>query len=319
MAAVSEQTEAQVIERIFDAPRELVWRAWTDPEWFVRWWGPAMFTSPTVQMDLRPGGRFVWVMRDPDGHDYYTVGEYREIDPPNRLVYTDSFGDAEGNVISPTAYGMGEDFPETTVVTVTFEDLGGRTRLRIASDQAVPGDMWEMASSGWATSLDKLAGVVTKHVRLDIDRPNLTITVARDFNAPQALVWRALTEPALLAQWWGQPGSPMGVDKHDLWVGGQWRFVERDAAGNEYGFRGIFREIEPPRRIVQTFEYEPMAGHVILETMTLSEDDGRTTLTAVQQFDNIEDLEGMYQSGMEDGTEKSYNQLAALLPKLAAE
>lgn len=319
MAATGVQAKDQVIERIFDAPRELVWRAWTDPEWFVRWWGPAMFTSPTVQMDLRPGGRFVWVMRDPDGHDYYTVGEYREIDPPNRLVYTDSFGDAEGNVISPTAYGMGEDFPETTVVTVTFEDLGGRTRLRIASDQAVPGDMWEMASSGWATSLDKLAGVVTKHVRLDIDRPNLTITVARDFNAPQALVWRALTEPALLAQWWGQPGSPMGVDKHDLWVGGQWRFVERDAAGNEYGFRGIFREIEPPRRIVQTFEYELMAGHVILETMTLSEDDGRTTLTAVQQFDNIEDLEGMYQSGMEDGTEKSYNQLAALLLKLAAE
>ena len=316
MAATGVQAKDQVIERIFDAPRELVWRAWTDPEWFVRWWGPAMFTSPTVQMDLRPGGRFVWVMRDPDGHDYYTVGEYREIDPPNRLVYTDSFGDAEGNVISPTAYGMGEDFPETTVVTVTFEDLGGRTRLRIASDQAVPGDMWEMASSGWATSLDKLAGVVTKHVRLDIDRPNLTITVARDFNAPQALVWRALTEPALLAQWWGQPGSPMGVDKHDLWVGGQWRFVERDAAGNEYGFRGIFREIEPPRRIVQTFEYEPMAGHVILETMTLAERGGRTTLTAVEQFDSIEDLEGMYQSGMEDGTEKSYNQLAALLKTL---
>ena len=318
MAAVSEQTEAQVIERIFDAPRELVWRAWTDPEWFMRWWGPAMFTSPTVQMDLRPGGRFVWVMRDPEGNDYYTVGEYREIDPPNRLVYTDSFGDAEGNVISPSAYGMGDDFPVMTVVTVTFEDLGGRTRLRIASDQAVPGDMWEMASSGWGTSLDKLAGVVTKHVRLDIDRPNLTITVARDFDAPQALVWRALTEPALLAQWWGQPGSPMGVDKHDLRPGGEWRFVERDAAGNEYGFRGVFREIEPPQRIVQTFEYEPMAGHMLVETMTLSEGDGRTTLMAVQQFDNIEDLEGMYQSGMEDGTEKSYNQLAALLQTLTA-
>jgi len=319
MAATDVRATEQVIERIFDAPREMVWQAWTNPELFVRWWGPAMFTSPTVQMDLRPGGRFVWVMRDPEGNDYYTVGEYREIDPPKRLVYTDSFGDADGNVISPAAYGMGDDFPVTTVVTVTFEDLGGRTRLRIASDKAVPGDMWEMASSGWGSSLDKLASVITKHVRLAIDREKLQITVARDFDAPQALVWRALTEPALLAQWWGQPGSPMGVDKHDLRPGGDWRFVERDAAGNEYGFRGVFREIEPPRRIVQTFEYEPMAGHVILETMTLTEQGGRTTLTAVQQFDNIEDLEGMYQSGMEDGTEKSYNQLAALLDKLGEE
>jgi uncharacterized protein YndB with AHSA1/START domain len=131
------------------------------------------------------------------------------------------------------------------------------------------------------------------------------------------LVWRALTEPALLAQWWGQPGSPMSVDKHELRLGGEWRFVERDAAGNEYGFRGIFRAIEPPGRIVQTFEYEPMAGHVILETLTLTEHDGCTTLTAIEQFDTIEDLEGMYQSGMEDGTEKSYNQLAALLQKVA--
>lgn len=317
MAATDIQAAEQVIERVFDAPQELVWRAWTDPQWFMRWWGPAMFTSPTVQMDLRPGGRFVWVMRDPDGKEYYTVGEYLEIDPPNRLVYTDSFGDAEGNVVSPAVYGMGDDFPVTTVVTVTFEDLGGRTRLRIASDKAVPGDMWEMASSGWGSSLDKLADAVATAVNLTIDREKLQITIVRNFDAPPALVWRALTEPALLSQWWGQPGSPMSVDKHDLRPGGEWRFVERDATGNEYGFRGVFREIEPPSRIVQTFEYEPMAGHVILETLTLTEHGGRTTLTAVEQFDNIEDLEGMYQSGMEGGTEKSYNQLAALLQKMA--
>lgn len=160
MAATGVQAKDQVIERIFDAPRELVWRAWTDPEWFVRWWGPGPFTSPTVQMDLRPGGRFVWVMRDPDGKDYYTVGEYREIVPPERLVYTDSFGDAEGNVVSAAVYGLGDDFPEMTVVTVTFEDLGGRTRMRLVSDKAISDDMWQMASAGWYSSLDKLAAVV---------------------------------------------------------------------------------------------------------------------------------------------------------------
>ena len=318
MTAVSEQTKDLVIERVFDAPRELVWQAWTDPEMFMRWWGPATFTSPTCQMDVRPGGRYVWSMRDPDGNDYYSAGAFLEVVPPERLVYTDSFADKDGNIIPPSAYGMSDAFPTAIKVTVTFEDLGKRTKMRTVFSDMPDGPESEMTAAGYNESLDKLANVVTRHVRLDIDRPNLTITIARDFDAPLEVVWRALTEPALLAQWWGQPGSPMSVDKHDLRVGGEWRFVERDAAGNEYAFRGVFREIEPSRRIVQTFEYEPMAGHVILETMTLTESDSRTTLTAIEQFDSIEDLEGMYQSGMEDGTEKSYNQLAALLQKLAA-
>lgn len=316
MAAVSEQTKDLVIERIFDAPREQVWQVWTDPELFMRWWGPSTFTSPTCRMDVRPGGRYVWSMRDPDGNDYYSAGTFLEVVPPERLVYTDSFADKDGNIIPPGAYGMSDAFPTELTVTVTLEDLGKQTKMRTAFSGMPDGPEKEMTAAGYSESLDKLANAVTKQVRLAIDREKLQITIARDFDAPPALVWRALTEPALLSQWWGQPGSPMSVDKYDLRPGGEWRFVERDAAGNEYGFRGVFREIEPPSRIVQTFEYEPMAGHVILETLTLTEHGGRTTLTAVEQFADIEDLEGMYQSGMEDGTEKSYNQLAALLQKL---
>ena len=317
MAAISEQTKDLVIERIFDAPREQVWRAWTDPELFMRWWGPSTFTSPTCRMDVRPGGRYVWSMRDPDGNDYYSAGTFLEVVPPERLVYTDSFADKDGNIIPPSTYGMSDAFPTELTVTVTLEDLGKQTKMRTTFSGMPEGPEKEMTAAGFNESLDKLTNAVTKQVRLAIDREKLQITIVRDFDAPQALVWRALTEPALLAQWWGQPGSPMSVDKHELRLGGEWRFVERDAASNEYGFRGIFRAIEPPGRIVQTFEYEPMAGHVILETLTLTEHDGRTTLTAIEQFDTIEDLEGMYQSGMEDGTEKSYNQLAALLQKVA--
>ena len=317
MAAVSEQTKDLVIERIFDAPREQVWQAWTDPELFMRWWGPSTFTSPTCRMDVRPGGRYVWSMRDPDGNDYYSAGTFLEVVPPERLVYTDSFADKDGNIIPPGAYGMSDAFPTELTVTVTLEDLGKQTKMRTTFSGMPEGPEKEMTAAGFNESLDKLTNAVTKQVRLAIDREKPQITIVRDFDARQALVWRALTEPALLAQWWGQPGSPMSVDKHELRLGGEWRFVERDAAGNEYGFRGIFRAIEPPGRIVQTFEYEPMAGHVILETLTLTEHDGCTTLTAIEQFDTIEDLEGMYQSGMEDGTEKSYNQLAALLQKVA--
>ena len=73
MAAVSEQTKDLVIERIFDAPREQVWQAWTDPELFMRWWGPSNFTSPSCRMDVRPGGSYIWSMRDPGGNDYFST------------------------------------------------------------------------------------------------------------------------------------------------------------------------------------------------------------------------------------------------------
>jgi len=158
----------------------------------------------------------------------------------------------------------------------------------------------------------------TKQMQMTIDRDALTITISRAFDAPRERVWRALTEPALITRWWGGgPGRPTThVDQHDFRPGGAWRFVERGEDGHEDAFRGEFREIEPRQRVVQTFEYEPWAGHIIVETMTLSEDDGGTLLTVVDQFSNLEDLDGMVQSGMEGGAAKSYRQLAELLATL---
>src|SRR6185295_16943789 len=100
-----------VITRIFDAPRELVWKAWTEPERFMRWWGPKDFTSPMCEIDLRVGGRFLWCMRWPDGRDNYSTGQYDEIVPPARLVFTESFSDAKGNVVPATYYDMPDNIP----------------------------------------------------------------------------------------------------------------------------------------------------------------------------------------------------------------
>src|SRR5688572_29632086 len=93
------------ITRIFDAPPELVWKAWTEPEHFMRWWGPKDFTSPAAKMDLRVGGKYLACMRTPEGQDMWSTGTYREIVPLERIVYTDSFADAEGNVVSAAHYG----------------------------------------------------------------------------------------------------------------------------------------------------------------------------------------------------------------------
>ena len=118
----TDKTEGLVMTRVFDAPRDLVWKAWTDPEHAKRWWGPKNFTAPYIKIDLSVGGKYLFCMRSPDGKDYWTTGVYREIKKPERIVCTDSFADEKGNVVPASHYGMKDDFPTEMLVTVTFEE-----------------------------------------------------------------------------------------------------------------------------------------------------------------------------------------------------
>lgn len=145
------------ITRIFDAPRELVWKAWSDPEHLRRWWGPEHFTAPTCKVDFRVGGTYHFCMRSPEGQDFWSTGQYQEITPIERIVFTDSFADEFGNVVAPTYYGMGDDFPSELVVTVTFEALAGKTRMTMHHAGIPAGEHREAAQLGWNQSFDKLA------------------------------------------------------------------------------------------------------------------------------------------------------------------
>lgn len=144
-----------VIERTFDAPIELIWQMWTDPEHFQSWYGPKGFTIPVAKMDVREGGKRHICMASPDGSmKMWFTGEYREVAPNKRLVYTDSMADEDGNVISPSAMGMPEGHPETTEVIVQLEDLGGRTKMTM-THAGVPAD--SPGAGGWNMAFDKLA------------------------------------------------------------------------------------------------------------------------------------------------------------------
>jgi uncharacterized protein YndB with AHSA1/START domain len=154
--------EDLVIIRVFDAPRGRVWQAWTDPESMMRWWGPAGFTCPVCKIDLRGGGAYLNCMRSPEGRDYWSTGVFREIVPPERLVYTDSFADERGNVVSATHYGMSADFPLEMRVTVTFEEQEGKTRLTLRHAGLPPGKDLDDCRAGWSESLDKLAEVLAQ-------------------------------------------------------------------------------------------------------------------------------------------------------------
>lgn len=146
-----------VITRMFDAPRELVWKAWTDPNHVMRWWGPKNFTSPFCTIDLRVGGKYLFCMRSPEGQEFWSAGVYKEIVPPERLVWTDNFADKEGNVVPASAVGMPGDWPDELLVTLTFEDLGRKTKMTLVHEGLPAGEMTDMTSAGWNESLDKLA------------------------------------------------------------------------------------------------------------------------------------------------------------------
>lgn len=162
--APSTQEQALVIERMFDAPRELVWKAWTDPQMVRRWWGPKGFVAPAAEIDFRVGGKWLYAMQSPEfneGRPIWSTGVYREIVPFERIVWTDCFADGQGNVVPATYYGMPDDFPLEMLVTVEFEDLGGKTKMTLRHEGLPAGEMREGAGQGWNESLDKLAESLT--------------------------------------------------------------------------------------------------------------------------------------------------------------
>ena len=141
------------------------------------------------------------------------------------------------------------------------------------------------------------------------------VRIERVFNAPRDQVWEALTDPTLVAQWWGR-GNKLVIERFEPVRGGHWRFVEHSDHG-VHGFEGRFREITPKDRVVQTFEWDGMPGHVVIETLTLEDlNDGRTRLFNISLFHTTEERDGMLQSGMESGVHESYAALDRVLASM---
>ena len=142
------------------------------------------------------------------------------------------------------------------------------------------------------------------------------IRIERVFDAPRDRVWRAFTDPALVAKWWGR-GNKLVIERLELKRGGHWRFVEHGPEG-VHGFEGRYREVTPQDRMVHTFEWDGMPGHVVVESVEFTDlGDGRTKVVNLSLFHTTEQRDGMLQSGMEQGLNQSYVALDRLLATLA--
>ena len=141
------------------------------------------------------------------------------------------------------------------------------------------------------------------------------IHIEREFDAPREEVFAVYTDPQLIPEWWGPRETTTAVDRMDVRTGGSWRFLVRDADGSESGFHGSYREVTPPDRIVQTFEWEGMPGHVSVETAVFEDLGDRTKVTTTTLFHTTEERDGMLQSGMERGMNETFARLDALLAR----
>jgi uncharacterized protein YndB with AHSA1/START domain len=150
---------------------------------------------------------------------------------------------------------------------------------------------------------------------LDVSTPSdREIRTERVFDHPRERVWAVFTDPALIPEWYGPRGSTTRVDVMDVRAGGQWRFVMGSGA-EETGFRGTYREVTPPERIVQTFEWEGMPGHVAVETAEFEDLGDRTRIVTTSLFHTTQERDGMLQSGMAGGMEETYARLDELLAR----
>jgi uncharacterized protein YndB with AHSA1/START domain len=296
------------ITHVFDAPRELVWRAWTEAEQLKQWFMPHGFTVPELEADLRPGGAFRMVVRAPDGSESPSGGEFREIDPPARLVFT------------TTAFEGPDGAPMIEVLnTAVFAEHGDTTELTLHAvvTKASP----EMAGAlagmeeGWIQSLEKLDALLTGR---ESDSSDREIVATRVLDAPRERVWSVWTDPEHLAKWWGPTGFTTTIEEMDVRPGGLWRHTMHGPDGADFPNKVVFLDVAEPARLAYVHG-DPGEPDRFFSTVTFSDEGGKTGVTVRMLFPSPAARErAITEYGAEQGLEQNLDKLATYLAERAS-
>jgi uncharacterized protein YndB with AHSA1/START domain len=295
-----------IFTRVFEAPREMVFEAWTNPKHIVQWWGPHGFTTTIHQMDVRPGGVWRLTMHGPDGVDYKNRIVFVEVAKPERLVYKHE--PEEGCE------------PVTFEVTVTFAWERGNTRVTMrmlfpSTEELEFVVKKHGAVEGAKQTLGRLADLLPKIALV----PDVVMT--RVFDAPRELVFKAWTEPERLRRWWGPHGSTVLECETDPRPGGFIRLRSRMPDGTVYHNPGIFEEVVPPELLVFSMDAEEEDGSVMLAgvtTLTFTEQAGKTTLTMRTRLTRSTGDIAKHAIGMQDGWNQAFEHLTRELKEHAS-
>lgn len=303
------------ITRFYDAPVQLVWDAWTDPEQVAKWWGPRGFTLTTHSKDLRPGGRWVYTMHGPDGVDYPNDTKYIEVVPLSRLVYD---------------HGANDGRPPLFRVTVDFTDLGGRTRMDMRMTLPTPEAAREakkfIRDAGGNSTWDRLA----EYLVMETSKKDVFV-INHTFEAPLETVFKMWTDLDHLARWLPPRGFTMKVIEGEIREGSTTFFSMSDGGGITMYGRAKYLEIERPNRLVYTQWFTDEKGNVarhpmspvwperMRTTVELSPESSDITLVTVRwEIDSDATSEeaaafSRAKAGMTQGWMGSFEKLEALL------
>ena len=152
---VKEQKKTITIDRTFDIPLTTVWKAWTEAEGMEKWFSPEGYTTPSSTIDFRVGGKYFSSMKSPEGKVTWSTGTYKEIIPFKKIVYSDSFADADGKIVPASYYGMPGEWDLELTVTVEFEEIDGKTHMKL-QHEGLPIEAADDCVKGWQSCLDKL-------------------------------------------------------------------------------------------------------------------------------------------------------------------
>jgi uncharacterized protein YndB with AHSA1/START domain len=305
--AVGTALKELVLTRIFDAPRSLVFKVWTDPKHLAQWWGPHGYTNPVCEVDLRPGGKLLIHMQDPVLPMNPMTGVFHEIVEPERLVFT--------GFALPDKNGV----PQLEVLTtVTLEDLNGKTKLTMRAQvlKAAPemGPALEGMTQGWTESLERLGDVLVN----PLDKTPLAareIVIRRFLDAPRERVFEAWTDAAQIGNWWGPKGFKTTTYAMDVRPGGVWDFTMHGPNGRNYKNKIVYLEVDRPKFLAYQHAGEGAdAGVQFRSTVTLGEMFGKTSLTLRMIFATAEAREHNVKTYHSiEGGEQTLERLAQLV------
>ena len=299
-SAATDATNEFVITRTFDAPRDLVFKAFTEAHRLAHWWGPRGFTWVTGKLDLRPGGLFHYCMRSPNGQEMWGKFVYREIVAPERIVFVNSFSNENGDTVRAPFHAH---WPLELMNTLTLSERDGKTTLTLrgrpikATEAELKAfqDGFKSMQQGFRATFDQLAVYLAEERRETSVQSaagsggarwskKRELTIERVFNAPRELVFQAWTKPEHLAQWWGPRGFTLPTCEMEFRAGGRFRLVMRGPDGKDYPFQGAYLEIVEPERIVFQGTIHDEPGHQVWTTVTFAEHEGKTNLTVRQTY-----------------------------------
>jgi uncharacterized protein YndB with AHSA1/START domain len=304
-SAIGDAAREIVSVRLFHAPREAVYRAFSDPAILARWWGPQGFTNTIETFDLRPGGAWNLTMHSPEGVDYLNQSEFVEVAPAERIVYEHL---EPGHHFRMTIT-LAEQGSNTVMAWVMRFDAAEECR-RIESFVAAANQQ----------NFDRLAEqLAVQGLAEPKSDPAREILVAREFDAPRELVFDAWTQPEHAGQWWGPTGFTTTTLRMDVRPGGVWEHVMHGPDGVDYPNRTIYEEVVRPERLVYSHGGNK-PGDVDVQfrvTVTFEDVGGKTRLTMRSVFPSVEDRERVVRDyGALEGAHQHLGRLAQYLPQM---